>query len=89
MPLHSEWLDRGREPQCEPNSAYPLGMDIDVSRGAVATCSMALPYPAKRCGLHVVRCSDCTASVAITTAGRIDDARSIKLACRLQDVTKQ
>jgi uncharacterized protein len=24
-----EWIDRGREPQCPPNPAYPNGVDLD------------------------------------------------------------
>ena len=87
--LRSEWRDSGREPQCAPNPAYPLGIDIDASDGAPATCKASLPYPAPRCGLHIVRCQTCSASAAITTAGRPDDPRSIKLACRLDEVMKQ
>lgn len=78
-----EWIDREREPQCPPNPMYPAGMDVDVSEGAARTCSTDLPYPAPRCGLYVVRCQICGYSVGVTTAGRPDDPRSLKIACKL------
>lgn len=79
--LTIEWVDGGREPQCAPDPAYPTGMDVDISKGAEKTCSTDLPYPAKRCGMFVVRCTKCGFSVAITTAGRPDDPRTLKIAC--------
>ncbi len=75
------WHDRGREPQCEPNPNYPTGIDLDASDGAKKTCVASLPYPAKRCGYFVVKCRACGTRVACTTAGRIDDPRTIKIAC--------
>lgn len=80
--LTVEWIDAGRDPQCEPNPAYPNGKDLDVSNGAAKTCSTQLPYPARRCGHYVVNCTACRMTVAVTTAGRTDDPRSIRLACR-------
>lgn len=77
-----EWIDHKREPQCAPNPAYPKGKDCDCSDGAKHTCTAALPYPAKRCGLYIVECEACGLRVAITTAGRPDDPRSVKLACK-------
>jgi DNA-directed RNA polymerase subunit RPC12/RpoP len=82
MTLKVEWIDRGREPQCPPNPAHPKGIDIDATYGAFASCETALPYPAKRCGLYVVDCPDCGQRIVITTAGRTDDPRSIKLGCK-------
>ena len=81
--LTVEWRDGGREPKCPPNPKYPLGIDLDASGGAAQTCKTALPYPAKRCGAYIVRCRVCGSSAAVTTAGRIDDPRSVKLACAL------
>lgn len=81
MTLTTQWIDHGREPQCSPDPAYPHGKDLDASLGATRTCSTALPYPAKRCGFYLVHCDVCEQSVAITTAGRPDDPRSVKLAC--------
>lgn len=80
------WLDGEREPQEAPNPLYPDGMDIDVSDGATVTCTTALPYPARRCGVYLVVCRSCGLRVGITTAGRPDDPRSLKLACRPETV---
>lgn len=80
--LSVNWVDAGREPQCEPNPEYPNGIDLDVSGGATATCQTSLPYPAKRCGRFIVDCSFCGFTCAITTAGRVDDPRSVKVPCK-------
>lgn len=77
-----KWIDGKREPQCEPNPDYPRGIDLDVSDGASKTCVAKLPYPAKRIGSYRVTCSKCGTVVCCTTAGRADDPRSIKIACR-------
>ena len=77
-----EWSDSGREPQCKPDPAFPDGCDIDGSLGAQFACSVPLPYPAKRIGFYIVRCTLCAMSVAVTTAGRPDDPRSIKIPCK-------
>lgn len=78
------WFDHKREPQCEPDPAYPDGRDLDLranegSRG----CLAELPYPAKRCGVYLVACDKCGYSVVITTAGRPDDPRKVTLPCKL------
>lgn len=78
-----QWIDGEREPQCAPNPAYPNGIDIDVSGRADKTCTVALPYPAKRIGSYVVECPVCGARTGCTTAGRADDPKSIKVACRI------
>lgn len=78
------WHDSGREPQCASNPAYPDGIDLDGSHGAAASCTAALPYPARRCGLFFVLCETCGVSAAITTAGRPDDPRSVKMACKVE-----
>lgn len=77
-----QWLDLKREPQCPPDPKHPLGVDFDISEGAERVCSVPLPYPAKRCGVYVVTCDVCRLRIAITTAGRPDDPRSLKVACR-------
>lgn len=76
------WHDSGKEPECKPNPNYPDGIDLDVSFGAERTCTARLPYPARRCGSYIVECSKCGLTVACSTAGRPDDPRSIKLACK-------
>lgn len=73
------WHDSGRDPQCPPNPLYPAGID---AAGAVVTCKIDLPYPARRCGYYSVKCHGCGLSVVITTAGRPDDPRSVTVACK-------
>ena len=82
------WQDAGREPRCAPNPAHPRGIDVDASEGAAATCFAPLPYPARRCGAFLVKCDVCGQTVMITTAGRPDDPRSIKLACNAKTAVK-
>lgn len=77
------WHDAGREPVCAPNPKYPTGIDLDVSKGAFPNCTASLPYPAKRCGSYTVACETCGMRVMCTTAGRLDDPRSIKIACKV------
>lgn len=80
MTLKVKWWDGGREPQCEPDPRYPNGMDVPAPREPY--CAAPLPYPAKRCGVYVVTCDACGMRVAVTTAGRVDDPRSIQVPCR-------
>lgn len=77
-----KWRDAGKEPRVAPNPDFPTGIDLDLSAGATQTCSTPLPYPAKRIGLYDVECRICGLRVACTTAGRSDDPRSIKVACK-------
>lgn len=85
------WIDRGREPQCPPDPAFPTGKDVDIA-GLMCVdghprCKVELPYPAKRCGVYLVNCEACESSVAVTTAGRPDDPRSVTMPCRRPEVT--
>lgn len=87
---HVQWIDGRKEPQCRPNPAYPKGIDLDASAGASLTCTVVLPYPAKRIGHFEIFCPVCGARSICTTAGRPDDPRSLKIACRsMQDVAMQ
>lgn len=86
MALKAVWKDSGREPQCSPDPEFPHGIDADVSEGAVKTCSLDLPYPAKRCGIFVVQCDECGQVTALTTAGRPDDPRRVTLGCYSQQL---
>lgn len=78
-----EWIDHGREPKNPPNPDFPNGKDMDVSSGAEAACTVDLPYPAKRCGIYVVECETCGQHIGVTTAGRPDDPKSVKISCHL------
>jgi hypothetical protein len=78
-----EWFDLKREPRCEPDPNFPNGIALDVSDGAYTSCTVELPYPAKRCGHYIISCRLCGLTSLVTTAGRPDDPRSVKLACKL------
>jgi len=75
-----EWLDRHREPQCPPDPRFPDGVDLDLSKGRMPVCTVALEHPAKRCGAWLITCP-CGNRIMVTTAGRPDDPRSVKIAC--------
>lgn len=79
-----EWQDLGREPQCAPDPAYPTGKDLRLADQSIPHCDVALPYPAKRCGLYIVECKRCGYRMGITTAGRPDDPRSVQIACHYE-----
>ena len=76
-----EWHDFEREPRVAPNPRFPTGIDLDVSGGRTPCCRVALPYPARRCGVYRVECTRCGLVVAATTAGRPDDPHSLTMAC--------
>jgi hypothetical protein len=82
MPKTINWIDHGREPTQKPNPDYPDGIDLDS--GERPACKVELPYPAKRCGVYIVKC-DCGVTIAITTAGRPDDPRSVMVPCARSD----
>jgi hypothetical protein len=77
-----KWVDHYQEPRCAPNPDYPNGVDLDISGGETPFCFTDLPYPAKRIGLFEIKCMNCGQIVAVSTAGRPDDPRSIKMACQ-------
>lgn len=81
--LTVEWIDHGRETQCKPDPAFPKGRDIDGRLDNGPSCKIALPYPARRCGAFIIRCTRCHITVGITTAGRPDDPRSIEINCKI------
>ena len=80
------WHDHHREPKCAPNPEYPDGVDLDCTAGRVPNCKTELPYPAQRCGYYLVRCRLCSMSLVITTAGRLDDPRSVTMGCIMTNI---
>jgi hypothetical protein len=82
MKLTVKWIDRGREPTEKPNPNYPNGIDLDQTIVGQRSCKTDLPYPAKRCGYYVVHCLKCKYTTIITTAGRPDDPKSVKVPCK-------
>lgn len=77
-----KWIDGGREPQCVPDLRFPNGVDIILCPPTEPHCTVSLPYPAKRCGSYYVECRKCGTNLIVTTAGRIDDPRSITIPCQ-------
>lgn len=77
-----EFIDSGREPKSAPNPDYPNGMDVDMSQGMPDACTAEIPYPAPRCGVMVIECGKCGLRVGVTVAGRPDDPRTVKMACK-------
>lgn len=75
------WIDGGRDPKQPPDPQYPNGIDLDMSRGRLQYCETVLDHPTPRCGKYLIKCRTCGLTVMITTAGRADDPRSVKLAC--------
>lgn len=77
-----DWIDANREATFPANPDYPNGAAIDVALDAAKACRAELPCPAKRCGLYVVRCTLCGYAIALSTTGRADDPRSVRVPCR-------
>lgn len=65
-----------------PNPDFPEGIFIDGSRGAFWTCVVQLPYPAPQVGQFHIGCKLCGRTVLATAAGRADDPRYVRLACK-------
>lgn len=81
-----KFLSHNRKAKFPPNPEHPDGIDIDLSNGAKLNCRISLPYPAECCGVWSVYCSVCNLNVLVTAAGRADDPRSVKLACKNQTI---
>jgi hypothetical protein len=69
--------------RCAPDPNYPHGMAFPAPPGTMVSCKVELPFPAPECGFYEVRCLTCNMSVLISVAGRVDDARSLQLPCKL------
>jgi hypothetical protein len=85
MSLKVEWVDDHREPRHPPNPRYPDGIDLDIAGPSEApSCFTYLrPYPTPRCGYFVVSCETCGLKAIVSTAGRPDDPRSLRVRCKL------
>ncbi|HQU34713.1 MAG TPA: hypothetical protein PLB88_10380 [Thermoanaerobaculaceae bacterium] len=77
------WIDDDRKPRCPSNPAYPDGMDLDARLSAEnPDCTIELVHPTPGCGHYEIQCSICGLRGAVTTAGRPDDPRSVRMTCR-------
>ena len=77
-----DWIDRGVAPKCKPDPAYPHGIDLDQAAGKKPSCYTELPYPTPRCGAFIIKCLRCGLTTFVTTAGRVDDPKSIRVLCK-------
>lgn len=78
------WIDGRRWPRHPANPYFPHGIDLDFAGDKPPSCIVQLPYPAKRCGQYAIECRDCGLRVLVSTAGRADDPRSVRLACAIE-----
>lgn len=75
------WVDLGRKAPA-PTNPFKAGIPLDLSGGAIKSCTAELPFPAQRAGHYLVSCMTCKQSVTIPTTGHRVDPRCVKLACR-------
>lgn len=69
--------------QCEPDPKYPNGVTVNMCDSLLEKhCTVDLPYPAKECGYFHIRCSECDLSFIVTCAGRADDPKRVRVACK-------
>jgi hypothetical protein len=79
----ADWVDQHRVSTYPADPSFPIGTAIDVALDAMKACRLELPCPAARCGLWVITCRVCHYSIALATAGRADDPRSVRVPCKL------
>lgn len=82
MTFRIQFQSEGRQARNPPNPAYPNGLHADISDGASKTCTIDLTYPAECVGTWIAECEACHKRIAITAAGRTDDPRTVKVACK-------
>jgi hypothetical protein len=81
MTLRAVWFDEGRTAQFAPDPHYPLGLEVDLSRGQ-PSCTVSLRYPAPRVGKWIIRCDVCGFLGIVSAAGRADDPHTVRVACK-------
>jgi hypothetical protein len=60
---------------------FENGTDLDLARDAASWCTASCPpWPGKLGMLHL-RCQHCDVTVDLTTAGRADDPKLVRLPC--------
>lgn len=78
------WQDRKRQPAVPFNRAYPWGKSCDLAGGMLPACQLDLEWPALRCGQYLIACIKCGMRVVVTTAGRVDDPRQVRMPCKVR-----
>ena len=81
--LKIDWIDFQRAPRCAPDPRWPNGKPVDLRASPRENyCVADLPYPAKGCGMFVIKCERCKMQIGVTTAGRPDDPTRISVPCK-------
>lgn len=65
----------------KPDARYPDGRALDGAHGKEPSCLAILHYPAPGVGAYMIGCKVCGKRMTVTTAGRADDARSVRIPC--------
>lgn len=83
MTLEAKGFFSGKPPRHDPDPRYPKGMDVDSSVPGKPACSITLPqYPAPSTGNWLITCATCGLRCLVSCAGRVDDARTVKVPCK-------
>ena len=82
MTIKVSWVSANRKARIPPDPRYPNGIDIDISEGKRPACFTEIPYPAPECGRYLIKCDLCNHISGVTAAGRADDPKSIRVACK-------
>lgn len=69
------------KPQHPSNPEYPNGVDVDLAGDHLMRCSALLPRMPGKLGVYEIRCTHCELSLALTSAGRPDDPRLVRVPC--------
>jgi len=77
-----DWVDGHRTSTYAADPSYPAGVAIDVALDAPKACRLELAYPAARCGMWVITCRRCGFAISLSTAGRADDPKSVRVPCK-------
>jgi hypothetical protein len=81
MTLTARWHGTGRTAQCAPDPRYPNGKDMDMAQ-ARKGCEIELDCPAPEIGHWFITCNVCGFTGVVTAAGRPDDPRNLRVACK-------
>jgi hypothetical protein len=80
--LRVTWAGTGQQPTQPPNPEFPNGCEVHLAERGEPACTARLSYPAPCIGAHLIVCSRCGASVAVSAAGRPDDPHTAHIRCR-------
>ena len=81
--LKANFASIGQPATEKADARFPNGVALDVSEPAGPSCSAVLAYPADSIGVWFLECSICGLRCGVTAAGRPDDPRFVRVACKL------